>query len=241
MSAATSLQPRTAVAYLRASTEDQKLGPEAQRATILTYAEREGITILGWHIDQGISGAAPIEERPALTLAIAEARLHRCSLIVAKRDRLARDVMIAAMIDRSLTRGASVISADGTGNGTAPADAFMRTILDGASEYERALIRSRTKAALQAKRARGERAGGVPFGYTADATGSLTPNQGEQTTIARVHALAASGQSQRAIVATLASEGHHSRKGTPLHLAQIQRILASNPRKLATGNAHESS
>lgn len=227
MTAAAAPLPRDAVAYLRASTEDQKLGPEAQRATIEAYATKEGIRVIAWHLDQGISGAAPIEERPALTLAIAEARLHRASLIVAKRDRLARDAMIAAMIDRSLSKGASVISADGSGNGTGPADAFMRTVLDGASEYERALIRARTKAALQAKRARGERAGAIPFGFTANDRGLLAPNEAEQTTIARILQLRKEGHSHRAIVATLLSEGTSGRTGNPLGLAQVQRILTN--------------
>jgi DNA invertase Pin-like site-specific DNA recombinase len=212
---------------VRVSTDEQRIGPHAQRDAIEAYAARNGIAIVAWYTDAGVSGATPIAERPALASALEACRVHRASLIVAKRDRLARDVMIAAMVDRSLPRGASVITADGSGNGTAPADQLMRTILDGMAEYERALIRSRTRAALQAKRSRGERAGRVPYGFEADESGKLHPSEGEQATIARVRALAASGASQRGIVATLAAEGFRSRAGSPLGLSQVQRILSA--------------
>ena len=221
------LVSRLAIAYVRVSTEDQKLGPEVQRAAIEAYAAREGIGVLSWHVDAGISGAAPISYRPGLAAAIDAARMHRAHLIVAKRDRLARDAMIAAMVDRSLSKGCSVIAADGSGNGSAPADALMRTILDGMAEYERALIRSRTKAALQAKRSRGEAAGKAPYGFDVDASGRLVPNEAEQRTIARIRELAASGKGSKAIVAILASEGFLSRKGTPLQRTQVRRILAA--------------
>ena len=45
-----------AVAYLRVSTEDQALGPEAQRAAIEAWAARQGVQVLSWHLDQGVGG-----------------------------------------------------------------------------------------------------------------------------------------------------------------------------------------
>ena len=56
-------------------------------------------------------------------------------------------------------RGARLVSATGEGNGDSPADAFLRTVIDGAAQYERGLVRARTRAALAVKagasRARG--------------------------------------------------------------------------------------
>lgn len=215
-----------AIAYVRVSTDEQKLGPKAQRDAIEAFAAREGITVLAWHVDAGISGAAPLQDRPALRAAVDACRVHRCGLLVAKRDRLARDAMIAAMVERSLPKGARVLAASGEGNGDAPADALMRTILDGMAEYERELIRARTRAALQAKISRGERAGMLPYGFSVDASGKLTPREDEQAAIARIRSLAASGEGQRAIVRILAAEGVAGRTGRPLGLSQIQRILA---------------
>jgi DNA invertase Pin-like site-specific DNA recombinase len=129
------------------------------------------------------------------------------------------------MIEKAtIAAGAKVVSADGAGTGDSPADAFMRTLLDGAAAYERALIRARTKAALAAKRARGERAGGVPYGFTADDAGRLSQCPVEQAVIAIVADLRAAGMSLRAVVAELDRRGLVSRAGSPLGLTQIARM-----------------
>lgn len=218
--------PLAAIGYLRVSTDDQKLGAEAQRAAIEAWAAREGVSVVAWHVDAGISGRSDIADRPALIAALAELRAVRAGvLVVAKRDRLARDVLVAATIERAAAAcGAKVLSAEGTGNGDSAADAFMRTILDGAAAYERALIRARTVAALQAKRARGERAGEVPFGFSADAAGMLSPNAAELAVVAIVRELRAAGMPLRAIVTELAKREVASRSGRPLQLTQVARI-----------------
>lgn len=218
--------PLVAVAYLRVSTDEQRLGPEAQRAAIETWAKREGVAVVAWHTDAGVSGGSDLSDRPALVAALGELRAARAGvLVIAKRDRLARDVAVAATIERAAkTCGAKVQTADGTANGDSAADAFMRTMLDGAAAYERALIRGRTKAALAAKRARGERAGEVPYGYSATPEGRLVPNAAEQSIIAIVRELRAAGMSLRAVVSELARRGIVARTGRALQLTQIARI-----------------
>jgi DNA invertase Pin-like site-specific DNA recombinase len=218
--------PSLAIAYLRASTSEQHLSPSAQRASIEAWAAREGVTVVAWHVDAGVSGGAELAARPALLAALAGLRAHRAGLlIVAKRDRLARDLVIAATIERAADgAGARVVAADGAGNGDTPSDALMRGILDVFSAHERAVIRARTSAALQAKRARGERAGTVPFGFSADADGRLVPNAAEQSVIAIVAELRAAGLSLRAIVAELAARGVRSRGALPLALPQVAKI-----------------
>lgn len=220
--------PKLAVAYLRVSTEEQHLGPEAQRAAVEAWAAREGVSVVAWHADQGVSGAADLDERPGLLAALDGLRAHRAGLlVVAKRDRLARDVVVAATIERAAgSLGARVVSADGTANGDTPADAFMRTILDGAAAYERALIRSRTRAALAAKKARGERVGTVPYGYRIEG-GAMVRDEAEQGVIAVVRELRAAGLTVRAIVDALASRGVVSRKGRPLGVAAVHAMGAA--------------
>jgi DNA invertase Pin-like site-specific DNA recombinase len=221
--------PRTAVAYIRVSTDDQKLGPEAQRAAIQSWAQHTGVHVAAWHEDRGVSGGSDVDERPALTCALVDLRERRAGvLVVAKRDRLARDVAVAIAIDRAVTKqGAKIVSADGTANGTEPGDEFMRVVIDGAAQYERALIRARTRAALQAKRARGFRAGCVPFGFEADDEGRLHPAPAEQDAIALVLSLRAEGHSLRSIVSACSARGLRSRAGTPLQLTQVARISRS--------------
>jgi DNA invertase Pin-like site-specific DNA recombinase len=124
---------------------------------------------------------------------------------------------------------AVVRSAPGEGNGSTPADEFMRGVIDSASRYERALIRARTTAALAVIRARGQKTGGsVPYGYRLDVDGrTLVAVETEQAVIARARALAAEGRSLRAVAVQLAADGHMSRKGSPFFAAQVGRMLAS--------------
>jgi len=216
--------PRIAVAYVRVSTDRQDLGPEAQRAAITAWATRENVTVVEWFEDR-MSGASEIEDRPGLAGALGAIRVHRAgALVTAKRDRLARDTALAAMIDRAVERaGARVVTADGVACGTTPADQFMRAMLDAAAQYERALIRERTKAALAAKRARGEASNHAPYGYRAEA-GRLVRDAGEQAVIACVRELRAEGLTLRAIVAILEARGVLSRTNVPLQLTQVARI-----------------
>ena len=184
--------------------------------------------MVSWHVDAGVSGAADLADRPALAAALGALRaLGAGLLVVAKRDRLARDVYFAAAIDRAVaSSGSRVVSADGTANGDTPADAFMRTILDAAAQYERALIRSRTKAALAAKRAKGERTGTVPYGFAADECGRLVECAAEQAVIAQVRALRDAGLTFRGIVAELARVGVVGRTGRALDVRQVHNLLA---------------
>jgi site-specific DNA recombinase len=221
--------PRVAVAYVRVSKDDQKLGPEAQRASIESWAAREGVQVAAWCVDQGVCSVTPIDGRPGLVAALAALREHGAGvLVVAKRDRIARDVVLTAGVERAAAQsGAAVVSAAGEGNGDAPADAFMRTVIDGAAAYERALIRARTKAALAAKTAKGERAGEIPYGYRLAADGAhLEADGGEQAVLAAVRELRAAGLSHRAIVAELGARGLVSRAGRPFGQTQVARMLS---------------
>src|SRR5579859_4495245 len=104
-----------AIAYIRVSTDEQELGPEAQRSTIETYARAKGITIVGWAEELGVSGAAPLDEREGLWAAVESTIDSRAGLLlIGRRDRLARDVFSSMLIERHLeARGARVESADG--------------------------------------------------------------------------------------------------------------------------------
>lgn len=222
--------PLTAVAYLRVSTEEQHLGIEAQRASIEAWAARAGVTVVGWHVDQGVSGAAPLEKRAGLMAAVDALAQHGAGvLVVAKRDRLARDVVLAALVERLVIReGARVASAAGEGtDGDGPADQMLRSMLDCFAQYERAIIRQRTTAALAVKKARGERVGAVPYGQAVGADGrTLVPCPEEQAVLECVLAWHQQGLSQRAIVAALAADGRCNRSGNPFTKTSVERMLA---------------
>jgi DNA invertase Pin-like site-specific DNA recombinase len=223
--------PKTAIAYLRVSTDEQALGPAAQRAAIERWAATQGVTVLAWHCDQGVSGAAALDKRPGLTAALGAVTEHGAGLlVVAKRDRLARDVVLAAMIESLAKRtGARVVSAAGEGEGDDgdPASLLMRRMVDVFAEYERAIIRARTRSALAVKRGRGERTGEIPFGLRLAADGvHFEPAAAERAVVARVRHLRAEGLSFRAIVASCDREGLVARTGRPLSKTQVERIVA---------------
>ncbi len=222
--------PTLAVAYIRVSKDDQKLGPDAQRASIEAWAAREGVQVVSWHADHGVCSVTPIDARPGLMAALASLRGQGAGVLVAaKRDRLSREVVLTAMIERAVvTAGAKVVSAAGEGNGDTPADGFMRTVIDGAAQYERALIRARTKAALASKATKGERVGGIPYGFVLATDGvHLEEHAGEQDVLRQVRDLRAAGLSHRGIVAELFARGLASRRGTAFRQTQVARMLAA--------------
>src|SRR4051794_29255249 len=159
-----------AVVYLRVSTEEQSIsgaGLNAQLDACRAHAAR-----LGWELagpapfaDEGIGGAVGLDRRPALLDAVAAMETGGV-LLIAKRDRLGRDPLVIAMIEAAVRRKKGrIISAAGEGTeDDEPSSILMRRMVDAFSEYERLVIKARTRAALRAKKRRRERTGGVPYG-----------------------------------------------------------------------------
>ena len=101
----------------------------------------------------------------------------------------------------------------------------MRTLIDAFAQYERAVIGARTRAALAVKKARGERVGGIPYGYRDD-DGVLVEVPNEQVVIARAKELRAEGLSLRAVGRALIQEGHTPRTGKGWHVQVLARMTA---------------
>lgn len=213
-------------AYTRVSTEQQTqsgAGLDAQHDACLRAAG----TLTGVYRDEGVSGSTGLDKRPALLELIA-ALDKGDTLIVAKRDRLGRDPLVVAMIESAVKRkGARIVSAAGEGTDSdSPTDILMRRMVDAFAEYERLVIGARTKAALQAKKARGERTGSIPYGYRCEDGTNLTPDADEQDIIQQVLHLQAEGLSLRAIAARLTALGKTSR-GSAWHPQTIKNILSA--------------
>jgi DNA invertase Pin-like site-specific DNA recombinase len=222
--------PQRAIAYIRVSTGAQELGPDAQRAAVERWAAAHGVSVVEVFEDAGLSGGSSIDARPGLLGALAALRGHGAGLLVAaKRCRLARDVLVATMIEQAAKRaGASITTADGASDGAGPEGQLMKGIVDVFSQYERAVIRARTKAALGVKAARGERVGMVPFGFRlADDGVHITENPAEQATIRDIEAMRADGMTLRAIANQCEYCGLVSRAGRPFGVTQIARVLGA--------------
>jgi DNA invertase Pin-like site-specific DNA recombinase len=202
--------PKIAVAYLRVSTESQDLGPDAQRNAIERWAAARGVQIAAWFEDHGVSGGTAIERRPGLLAALAALQTHRAGVLVAsKRDRIARDTVITAMVEQAARRAGAVLStADGSSDGAGPEGALMRGIVDVFAAYERGVIKARTKAALAVKRSRGERIGQVGYGWRlADDGVHLVEDHAEQAIIKAIRDMRSGGLSLRGVVAECSAAG----------------------------------
>ena len=200
------------ILYRRCSTDEQsesKNGLNAQSDHCASFAATNGGEIVGTHSDEGISGGASLEKRPALLTAISELKRGDV-LLVAKRDRLGRDPMVVAMIEAAVNRkGARVLSAAGEGTSDDdPTSVLMRRMVDAFSEYERLIIKARTKAALHAKKIRNERVGHIPFGFRLAADGRhLESEPNEQEILTLIRELRGNGLSLRAIASQLTTSG----------------------------------
>ena len=221
-----------AIAYIRCSTDEQAdshAGLDAQLAAIQQHCTKNGLTLCSVHSDPGVSGAAGLEARPALLEAIA-AITKDSVLIVAKRDRLARDPIVSASIERLISKKRGrILSAAGEGTSDdEPSSVLMRRMVDAFAEHERLIGKARTKAALKAKRVRGERAGRIPYGFQlapASASTARSKKNGNPIAIEGIPA-------QLAIVARIKSQ-----RAAGATLRSIADQLTSDGIPTATGNA----
>jgi DNA invertase Pin-like site-specific DNA recombinase len=149
---------KTAIAYTRVSTAQQGksgLGLEAQQAALARFAEAEGYDLIQTfeEIETG-KGADALDRRPQLAAALKAARQHKAPIIVAKLDRLSRDVhFISGLMAHRTPFIVADLGAD--------ADPFMLHLYAALAEKERSMISRRTKDALAAKKAQGVKLGGL--------------------------------------------------------------------------------
>lgn len=227
---------RQAVIFLRVSTDEQTrsgLGLEAQEAACRAWATANDYAVMGVYADAGVSGAADIEDSPELVAALA-AVPRGGAFLVAALDRLGRQTARTFAVQYQIERsGARLVSVLGEGTADDSETAEVERFLHAwkASAERRAIIR-RTKAALAAKKARGERLGGDPLGYRTAADGTITTDPEELATVARARELRASGLSLRAVAEALTAEGRQTKRGGRWQANTVRKVCA--PRYLET-------
>jgi DNA invertase Pin-like site-specific DNA recombinase len=209
------------VAYYRVSTARQGrsgLGLEAQAEAIARFAEAEGLEVVKTftEVETG-KGADALERRPQLAAALAEARRRgKCAVAVAKLDRLSRDVhFISGLMMQRVPFLVAELGAD--------VDPFVMHLFAAIAEKERALISTRTKAALAAAKARGTKLGGD--------RGSLT-NEVRQAAVASLQTQAkAFADSVKPAIDKLRAQGASS-------LRELARGLSAQGMPTARGAAN---
>jgi DNA invertase Pin-like site-specific DNA recombinase len=141
---------KKAIIYRRVSTSEQGksgLGLEGQLATLERFCAAEGFEVVDGFVDVA-SGKLAVEDRVGLAGALDAARRLGCPVIVAKLDRLSRDVaFISGLMARRVPFIVAELGAD--------VDPFVLHLYASLAEKERRLISERTKVALAVKKASG--------------------------------------------------------------------------------------
>lgn len=216
-------------AYLRVSTDQQVesgAGISAQETDCRRWAEKRGTIISEVFIEEGISGSTGLDKRPVLLQAIAALGKDDV-LLVAKRDRLGRDPFAVAMIEAGVTRKKAKIASAGEegANSDDPSSILMRRMIDAFAEFERNIIRGRTKSAMAAKKLKGERVGHIPFGFQLAEGNRIEPNPIEQAILAQIRELRLRGMSIRKIAKELNDRGIFNRNGNKWNHESIRNAM----------------
>lgn len=219
--------------YVRVSTEEQARGGvslEAQEATARAYLAMRGLELAELVVDAGVSAGAPLATRPGGARVLELVRSGAVAGVVAcKLDRLFRDcgdcLAVTAAWDKA---GAALHLVDMGGQTVDTSTAmgrFFLTVMAGAAELERGMVRERTVAAMAHVKAQGRRVGGVPYGFRLAADGrTLEVDEGEAAVVAAVRELLAAGLSLRKVSAELEARGFLSRTGKPFAAQQVARM-----------------
>lgn len=222
---------KSAIAYYRVSTQRQGrsgLGLEAQKTAVARFAEAEGMIILHefTEVETG-KGTDALDRRPRLAQALAAAREERCPVIVAKLDRLSRDVAFVAglMADR-VPFIVAELGAD--------ADPFMLHLYAALAEKERRMISERTRAALSSRKRNGTRLGNPSNPGEAAAKGRQVcvseADRFAQSVMPVVQAIQASGVSSlRGLAIALNNRGIRTARGGQWQVSNVRNLLARLP------------
>jgi DNA invertase Pin-like site-specific DNA recombinase len=216
------------VAYFRVSTEKQGrsgLGLEAQRASVAQYCGGRGCEVVGEFVEVE---SGKNNERPELAKALHLAKVTGATLVVAKLDRLSRNVAFLAALQES---GARFVAAD-----MPEANELTIHIMAAVAQAERKAISRRTIEALAAAKARGVRLGN-PNGAAAlvragkgNTASIVAIRDGADRFAADLEPIVADIQgaghiSLRSIAAELNRRGIVTRRGGSWHAATVRDLI----------------
>ena len=223
------------VLYLRVSTQEQAregISLAAQEAKLRAYCALRGLRIVEVVTDVGVSGGKPMHSRVGGQHILDLVRRNAVAHVIAyKLDRLFRDCADCLTVTAAWDKKAIALHLVDLGGQTLDTSSamgrFFLTVMAGAAELERNLIRERTSEAMSYVKSQGHKTGGdVPYGYTVAADGkTLVADGQEQAMLEAIRSARQRSYSQRQVVAELTRQGFTTRKGTPFILRQVQRIM----------------
>jgi len=208
------------VTYYRVSTQKQGksgLGLEAQRKAIEDYLNGGNFEVLEEFVEvETGKGSNALARRPVLKEAIEYAKKHKAKLLIAKLDRLARNVYFISSLMESKV---DFVVAD-----MPDANALTIHLIAAVAEYERELISKRTKEALAVAKSRGVKLGNPKL----KVDNSKRKEQAQafaDKLKPTMQAYREQGMSQRKIVEELNSVGIGAPRGGEWSLMQVQRVF----------------
>jgi DNA invertase Pin-like site-specific DNA recombinase len=215
------------ITYYRVSTKAQGksgLGLEAQRTQVSHYLNSKGGTEVGTftEVESGKSNT-----REELRKAIELAKGNGATLLVAKLDRLSRDVAFIFALKAELERS----HVDFAVCDMPEANTLTLGIMASLAQHERELISKRTKAGLAEARKRGTKLG-TPENLTVEArqkahkaiTAKAQGNQASRFAYHFIRPLKEQGESYQVIAEKLNAEGYRTTEGRTFHASQVRRL-----------------
>ena len=209
------------MAYYRVSTDKQGasgLGLDAQREAAKQVARQT--PILSEFIEVETAKRSTANNRPELLAAIAECKQHGATLLIAKLDRLARNVYFISGLMES---GIDFVAAD-----MPEANRLTVHIMAALAEHEAHAISERTKAALAALRARGVKLGNPRWKESIDKARSVRSQRitsPSAAVIATIRRMRLESASLRAIAAELNELGIRTPRGGCWHATTVRALM----------------
>ncbi len=222
-----------AAAYLRVSTGDQagedRYGLPAQREAIESHAAAQGFQVAKWYIDEGISGGTL--DRPGLQQLMKDASDGGFkTVLVAKMDRVARDLYVSLFVEKELlVSGVEIISVTEPLSGKDPMQIAFRQLMGVFAELEKNMITMRMSGGRKQKaRGGGYAGGGAAIGYQAKRGGKVLELDKEKAaTVQRVFQLREENPTWtlQELADRLNQEGHSTAQGKAWRKMQVKRVL----------------
>jgi len=207
------------VGYFRVSTDRQGrsgLGLEAQREAVTRFIDGRGALLAEYtEIESGGKN-----DRPALSDALALCRQQKATLLIARLDRLARSV---AFISNLMDSGVEFVAVD-----MPEANRLTMHILAAVAEHEREAISIRTKAALQAAKARGVKLGNPRAAEAAPLAHKAIQQQADQfaeTLAPLIEKMRGEGMSLAAVAEELNSRNIQTARGRKWYPATVRNLI----------------
>ncbi len=210
----------TRVSTGRQAEEGESLG--AQQRRVEGYAQMQDLAVDEHFVERGVSGSAPMSERPEGAKLLA--RLKRGDAVITpKLDRCFRSALdaldvLALLKERGVSLHIIDLGGDVTNNGISK---LVFTILSAVAEAERDRIRERISEVKADQKKCGRYLGGtVPFGFIIGKSGELQSVEEEQAAIREIRQMQGEGKSLRVIAAAM------TEKGFPMSHNRVRDVLA---------------